>query len=279
MKRCAKIAELLVEGKKGVELDVAIHEFDKTHVPEIITRFEAPITARAFRRRSLSAPPETEEPLPFLITKAPSPSRVARSASVRPPSSLRVNTSPFFPEDAFYSAPQTPFNLEGCQFPTGEISSQTFSYPSHTEFPLDLFTRPTMAQQPFVAQQPSLSIDTSFMNTWTRSSTPMSSVSSPGCYTPCDLQTPLDFPSSSLAPFPPSSAPFDFSSYTHDPCSNNFFFPSTTEPQVYSDVDAFSFDPNFTGFPAFASDLSNMKMPELPNVAVDFSTFMASYPL
>lgn len=55
LKRCAKIAELLVEGKKGTELDAAIQEFDRTHVPEIVTRFETPITAGSYRRSS-SAP-------------------------------------------------------------------------------------------------------------------------------------------------------------------------------------------------------------------------------
>ncbi|THU93223.1 hypothetical protein K435DRAFT_197172 [Dendrothele bispora CBS 962.96] len=57
LKRCAKIAELLVEGKKGEELDMAIQEFDKTHVPEIVTRFEAPITEKSFRKQE----EETEE--------------------------------------------------------------------------------------------------------------------------------------------------------------------------------------------------------------------------
>ncbi|KAJ2928468.1 hypothetical protein H1R20_g8639, partial [Candolleomyces eurysporus] len=37
-KRCAKIAELLVQGKKGQELDDAIKEFDKTHVPQVVMR-------------------------------------------------------------------------------------------------------------------------------------------------------------------------------------------------------------------------------------------------
>ncbi|KJA25128.1 hypothetical protein HYPSUDRAFT_65071 [Hypholoma sublateritium FD-334 SS-4] len=54
-RRCAKIAELLVEGKTGDALSVAVQEFDKTHVPEVVTRFEPPITACAFRR-SYSAP-------------------------------------------------------------------------------------------------------------------------------------------------------------------------------------------------------------------------------
>ncbi|KAJ2919740.1 hypothetical protein MD484_g633, partial [Candolleomyces efflorescens] len=49
-KRCAKIAELLVQGKKGQELDDAIKEFDKTHVPQVVMRFEAPITEQSFKR-------------------------------------------------------------------------------------------------------------------------------------------------------------------------------------------------------------------------------------
>jgi len=47
-KRCEKIAELLACGKKGRELEAAIKEFDKHHVPRIVTRFEEPITASSF---------------------------------------------------------------------------------------------------------------------------------------------------------------------------------------------------------------------------------------
>lgn len=50
-KRCQKIAELLVEGLKGATLDDAIREFDKTHVKEIVTRFEVPITESAYRKK------------------------------------------------------------------------------------------------------------------------------------------------------------------------------------------------------------------------------------
>jgi hypothetical protein len=54
--RCQKIAELLVDGMKGEELEVAMQEFDRTHAPPPIqTRFEVPLTARAYRRSS-SAP-------------------------------------------------------------------------------------------------------------------------------------------------------------------------------------------------------------------------------
>ncbi|KDR71004.1 hypothetical protein GALMADRAFT_1345908 [Galerina marginata CBS 339.88] len=59
IRRCTKIAQLLVEGKKGHELTKAIQEFDKHHVPEIDIRFEAPITPHAFRRSS-SPIPDTE---------------------------------------------------------------------------------------------------------------------------------------------------------------------------------------------------------------------------
>lgn len=61
IKRCAKIAQLMAEGKKGDELNAAVEEFDKHHVPEIITRFEAPITAHAFRRSSSVPIPDTEK--------------------------------------------------------------------------------------------------------------------------------------------------------------------------------------------------------------------------
>jgi len=78
-KRCAKIAELLVKGKKGQELDVAVQEFDKHHVPEVITRFEAPITARSFRRSSSAPIPDADE------SKQSSPQK-SRSSSAQPSS-------------------------------------------------------------------------------------------------------------------------------------------------------------------------------------------------
>lgn len=81
MKRCAKIAELLVEGKKGQELEDAIQEFDRTHVPEVITRFEAPITARAYRRSSSAPIDNLEIKKPFLSSSSSS-----SSSSSPPPS-------------------------------------------------------------------------------------------------------------------------------------------------------------------------------------------------
>jgi hypothetical protein len=84
IKRCTKIAQLLVEGKKGHELDAAIQEFDKHHVPEIVTRFEAPITARAYRRSSI---PDTENSLAtqsFLQHVSSNRTRKVRATSTLP---------------------------------------------------------------------------------------------------------------------------------------------------------------------------------------------------
>lgn len=80
MKRCAKIAELLVEGKKGAALDEAIQEFDRTHIPEVVTRFETPITAVSYRRSS-SAPVDDPQ---SKRTACSSPCRHLRSVSSQP---------------------------------------------------------------------------------------------------------------------------------------------------------------------------------------------------
>lgn len=79
LKRCAKIAELLVEGLKGQELEEAIQEFDKTHVPEIVTRFEAPVTAKMFRHSSSSSGTDDED-------DEPKPAKKSRRRTTRQPS-------------------------------------------------------------------------------------------------------------------------------------------------------------------------------------------------
>lgn len=73
--RCAKIADFLVQGLKGKALDAAIKEFDKTHVPEIVTRFEAPITEASFTRPAATI--QQERPR----SSGPRKSRSASSAS------------------------------------------------------------------------------------------------------------------------------------------------------------------------------------------------------
>ena len=92
MKRCAKIAQLLVEGKKGADLQVAIEEFDKSHVPTIVTRFDTPITARSFRR-SLSEPaPDTDPSAPAFLRPDPKPSSRRLRASSSQPTLSRPST-------------------------------------------------------------------------------------------------------------------------------------------------------------------------------------------
>jgi hypothetical protein len=97
IKRCEKIAQLLVEGKKGHDLENAIQEFDKYHVPEVVTRFEAPITARSYRRSSSAPIPDTENTRAqnsFLQTISDLPKRKPRAASTRCPSPATVHDSP-----------------------------------------------------------------------------------------------------------------------------------------------------------------------------------------
>jgi hypothetical protein len=85
MKRCAKIAQLLVEGKKGADLQAAVEEFDKNHVPIIVTRFDTPITARSFRRSVSEPAPDTDPSAPaFLRVDPKSASRRLRATSSQP---------------------------------------------------------------------------------------------------------------------------------------------------------------------------------------------------
>jgi hypothetical protein len=103
-KRCAKIAELLVEGKKGQELDMAVQEFDKHHVPEIITRFEAPLTARMYRRSSSAPILEGDD-------SSRRSSRKHRASSTQPAvPSFSISTAPNpLQETKQEDVPQTPY--------------------------------------------------------------------------------------------------------------------------------------------------------------------------
>lgn len=116
MKRCEKIVELLCNGKKGDELKHAVKDFDKSHVPEFITRFEAPITERAYRRSSSAPLPDTDyEQLKQSFKPSALPHR-KRSSSVEPegPSSaaeIKLPSSGLAQFDGtltFDSSPSTP---------------------------------------------------------------------------------------------------------------------------------------------------------------------------
>ncbi|PPQ74886.1 hypothetical protein CVT26_011447 [Gymnopilus dilepis] len=129
-KRCAKIAELLVCGKKGQELEEAIQEFDKHHVPEIITRFEEPITASAF-----SDPTMTKADAPPVRRKASADS--SRRSSCR--ASVSSSPSPLSPRmqvpshvtETLETPPVTPF--ENSPYTPTEVTPHfdfdSFSFP------------------------------------------------------------------------------------------------------------------------------------------------------
>ncbi|KAI0667244.1 hypothetical protein C8Q78DRAFT_982668 [Trametes maxima] len=243
MTRCAKIAQLLVEGKKGRELDQAIQEFDRHHVPEIVTRFEAPITARHYRRSSSAPVPETEHSNgPFLSAEPSTPSKSRskpkRSSSSQPdvprepsyecatpspspsdtdtegewfsctePSSPYVATTP----SPTTPSPTTPYSLA----PTDPSFFNTFSFdnpatPAMSQYqtcdPLDQQgvygsyqqdSQESCLSAPEVFDPACLTIDTSFMDSWTASSSPLSSMpGTPQTYSavhgPCDPMAAMD---------------------------------------------------------------------------------------
>lgn len=175
LKRCAKIAELLVEGLKGQELEEAIQEFDKHHVPEIVTRFEAPVTARMFRRSSSSSGTDDEDEEPRPTKKSKRRARQPSPQTSLPPSpneSECLDDYPplVLPPDDFKQEPSFDFN--------------TFSF-DHITTSIPQFACDTMADDVniqlnglFDNSRPMLSVNTSFtsMDNWTRPSSPQSSI-------------------------------------------------------------------------------------------------------
>ncbi|RPD60235.1 hypothetical protein L227DRAFT_502151 [Lentinus tigrinus ALCF2SS1-6] len=229
LKRCAKIAQLLIEGKKGADLDAAIQEFDRHHVPEVVTRFEAPITARHYRRSSSAPAPDTEHSNPpFLSPEPTTPSKrkTKRSSSSQPevprtPAYECSTPSPPPPsepdtESDYYSSPSSPYvPTPSYSLPPANPSFDfsTFSFDSSANpamtyqacDPLDqqgVFEAYSQDSQDSCVSAPemfNLTIDTSFMDNcnWTTSSSPLSSMpGTPQTYssvhTPCDPTSILD---------------------------------------------------------------------------------------
>ncbi|EJF56787.1 hypothetical protein DICSQDRAFT_93113 [Dichomitus squalens LYAD-421 SS1] len=214
LKRCAKIAQLLIEGKKGADLDAAIQEFDKNHVPEVVTRFEAPITARHYRRSSSAPAPDTEHSHPPSVKQeeeaSPPSTRKAkaRSSSSQPEASRSSPayecSTPSPPSEAdtesdFYSSPSSPFSPTTIYSlpPTNpSFDFSTFSFDSADATPAmsfqacdpldqrntyEVYTQDS--QESYVSATEMfdprcLTVDTSFMDTdsWTTSSSPLSSI-------------------------------------------------------------------------------------------------------
>ena len=204
MKRCTKIAQLLVEGKKGHELDAAIQEFDKHHVPEIVTRFEAPITARAYRRSSSAPIPDTENSLANQSFLQHVSTRKGRATSSLPTRCSTPETSenvacpvvdatvlPMKQEGSFVS-PLSPVNTVISD--PGKQNFGDFSFDNVTS-PFSIYDCDPLSVQTADPQyNQRLTIDTSFMNEWAPSPSPHS----PG--TPNYMMTPSPMMDSSPAP-------------------------------------------------------------------------------
>lgn len=177
--RCVKIAELLIRGKKGAELDVAVHEFDKNRVPEIVTRFEAPITANTYASSSLYKPDKraSASSLSCPIDSA----RESREDSYNTPSFNQHSLSPSL------SLVSRSFEFTTFSFPDKSPPSSSFA-----ETPLALAPAVTPSQLSYnphglVHPRPSISIPNTFrlMDEWTNSSSPISSSTSSLPTTPC----------------------------------------------------------------------------------------------
>ncbi|KAH6903203.1 hypothetical protein BKA70DRAFT_1433715 [Coprinopsis sp. MPI-PUGE-AT-0042] len=150
-KRCAKIAELLVQGKKGKELDDAVKEFDKYHVPEIVTRFEAPITEESFQVGSSGKVRVKEEEVEVIPRSRSSSARRSQgpssSGSYLPsplstemlplPSLYPQEHSPQFSTPAFdqFSFGVSPTDDQ--QFDFGSFSFNSVAPSSDSLYPLD----------------------------------------------------------------------------------------------------------------------------------------------
>ncbi|KAH7887228.1 hypothetical protein F5I97DRAFT_1121382 [Phlebopus sp. FC_14] len=290
LKRCAKIAELLVEGKKGAELDAAIQEFDRTHVPEIVTRFDTPITARAYRRSS-SVPIDDAAPKkPFLSLSPPTTPRRVRSTSSQPflKSSQTPKQQPQAPQALVYS--QSCPDLSGSSYPT----SPEYSFPPKPQpsFELDPFmfdvafgnsipsTSADLTSYPSTpstrAQAPALCFDPAYGNDWTPASSPFSS--SPTTPQALSPQRAFDCPTvDSEDPFSLGFALDPFAPSHHQYTAGLDVFDNDNAINGACD---FAQPPDFTVFSktpfSFGDDGSSGRKPELASVDMEFSTFMSS---
>lgn len=296
-KRCEKIAELLVKGKKGQDLDAAIQEFDKYHVPEIVTRFETPITSQTYNRRPSSASkPETSagrsrrrQSSSSQTTRRSSPSRFSPSPyplslqSERDDASDSLYTIPSFDPYSFPLKQEPSFVCLPRSSPTYFTSHffiqdfDTFAFDSSLPlFPCDSLS-PAVHPQGGLntefadteAQPPRLSIDATFTpdaNTWTRCDSPLSASSGSMPTTPpyIDSPSPDGYHGYNIV----DSAP---SNYSRDDGLPQFpSYPDCSDQFVGSE----SFPTAPSGFHSYHQDQGKADAgPDL-----DFSSLMASLP-
>ncbi|KAF7437485.1 hypothetical protein PC9H_004326 [Pleurotus ostreatus] len=236
-KRCAKIAELLIQGKKGDELDAAILEYDKHHVPVIVTRFEEPLTAEEYQSSSspacsVSNTSDDENlttrlpvmspnvPYPQSPTSYPSPcSPVGQSLSpITFDDSYTPNSSP--PSSSPLSHPISWDPLSLCPGPPPISAPPTFPSSSYNQH--DNLAMPTPRRN--------LSIDTAFL------------AASSGWSFPHAAPHPMSVSCQTLTGSPLNGGPYDFA---HDyvdqytPVINPFDIPSPEHQfrSHYHDVD------------------------------------------
>jgi len=187
VKRCEKIAELLVGGKIGQELDAALEEFDKNHAPEVVTRFEAPITAQTFEdgpSTTMMAERKmrtgSRKPSPF------TPASPASPASLYFPLTMQEQMQDISSDALFnwasldqYPYPQSEHSFDCPSFNFATIPTPEPSLDYH-EVPCSSIATQTAVEmyapsQSTDYQPPQLSIDTSLMpdaECWTRDSSP-----------------------------------------------------------------------------------------------------------
>jgi hypothetical protein len=271
MKRCAKIAELLVEGKKGAELDAAIQEFDRTHVPEIVTRFETPITAGSYRRSS-SAPIYDSQSK----TAGYSSPRHVRAASSQPSSRPAEEPKALKPLAASHSCP----DLSGTHS-FGPSSPYTFPSRAQPSFELDPFafdaafgdsilpTSNHLGSYPATTsgrvQTPTLCLDLSYGD-WTPTSSPLSSLpATPQALSPspmfeCSLDSEDPFAlnhfSAASEQLQPCSQPYPAGVQIFDH-ENLLTHPAFAQPDFAAfSKDPFSFDYSEKPVPGVGTDLS-----------------------
>ncbi|KAI0278393.1 hypothetical protein BGY98DRAFT_539262 [Russula aff. rugulosa BPL654] len=151
MKRCAKIAQLLIEGKKGADLQAAVQEFDKNHVPTVVTRFDTPITARSFRR-SLSEPaPDIDPSAPAFLRPDTKPSSRRLRATSSQPNMSRPSTPGM--EESVDSSAASPFSTHS-----------VFSSSSFANLAENADTEATWSDMPPLVLPPPGPVDTSFVS-------------------------------------------------------------------------------------------------------------------
>lgn len=259
--RCKKIAELLVQGKKGEDLKAEIAEFDKHHVPTIVTRFEAPITERTYQRSSSAPIPDTELAAASKSFIPHSPVVVPRKIRARSTQPTRCAT-PAQPQMQLQQVPETPQLKREASFVRLPLSScylrlrlsqdfSSFSFENThiaTPFPCD----PLAEQASFTDE---LSVNTSFMNDWSQCSSPVS----PEGSIDFNLTTPVGSPSYSGMEFSQHQLEKDFNEFSQG-------FPTLFEQQPLGSLCGDSFlglDNDFSHFvPSLDMDFSFMNTPQ-----------------